>query len=149
MPTFETNVDLAATVERVFALFLRPAVYLSLLPPELHLSLVSGPEELQLGATLEVRGRRWGISQRMVTEVTTLERNVLLVEEQRRGPFRRWTYAHHFEKLAEGATRLTDRVEYEPPGGILGLTLTATRIEHDLAWSLKHRQRRMVEVLQT
>ena len=147
MPTFEMTVTLAAPVERVFALFLRPAVYLALLPPELHMVLVSGPEELQLGAITEVRGRRWGISQLMRTEVTELEHNVRLVQEQRRGPFTRWTHTQQFEALADGGTRLTDRVEYEPPGGILGLTLTARRIEQDLVWSLEHRQRRLIEVL--
>ena len=147
MPTFETCVTLVAPVERVFALFLRPATYLELLPADLHLSLVSGPEELHVGATTEVRGRRWGISQRVVTEVTALEANALLVEEQRRGPFRRWTHAHRFEALADGGTRVTDRIDYEPPGGVLGLTLTPKRIEADLARSLGHRNRRLAELL--
>jgi hypothetical protein len=38
----------------------------------LHLKVEEGPEVLQLGSRVTVRGRRWGIPQRVVSEVTSL-----------------------------------------------------------------------------
>jgi ligand-binding SRPBCC domain-containing protein len=148
MPVFETVDGFAAPVGPVFGFFLRPANLLLLAPPELHLELLEGPEELHLGARLTLRGRRWGISHRSVTEVTALERDALLVEEQRQGPFRKWVHTHHYEALPGGETRVRETIEYEPPGGILGLRVTAQRIEADLAWVFGYRRVRARELVE-
>lgn len=36
------------------------------------------------------------------------------------GPWRRWTHTHRFEAIGMGATKVIDRIEYEPPFGLLG-----------------------------
>jgi ligand-binding SRPBCC domain-containing protein len=40
------------------------------------------------------------------------------VDEQVSGPFAKWVHRHEFESFG-GRTRLTDRIEYELPGGAL------------------------------
>jgi ligand-binding SRPBCC domain-containing protein len=77
-------------------------------------------------------------------EVTGLERPCLLIEEQRQGPFRRWITTHRFEPINEG-TLLSLRVEFEPPGGILGLTVTEAFIRRELEWIFQHRAERLRE----
>ena len=42
--------------------------------------------------------------------------NLLFTDEQESGPFARWSHRHEFEDLGD-RTRLTDRIEYELPGG--------------------------------
>ncbi len=147
MPCFESTLSLAAPPVTVFARLRRPAVLLQLAPPELHLKLESGPDELALGARLVLRGRRWGVAQRVVSEVTALEPDTLLVLEQRQGPFRRWTHTQRLEALAEGGTRLSERVEYEPPGGLLGLTVTAAFLERELTNLFAFRRQKLAELL--
>ena len=51
-----------------------------------YVPLVEGPEQLSLGSRITVQGRRWGIPQRIVSEVTAFEPNVRFVDEQRQGP---------------------------------------------------------------
>lgn len=36
------------------------------------------------------------------------------------GPWKRWIHTHRFEAVGIGATRVIDRIEYEPPFGLLG-----------------------------
>src|SRR5205823_13726845 len=120
MPTVAITTDLPRPVEDVFAFFRQPANLVQLAPPELNLELLAAPAELALGARLTWKGRRMGISQQLVNEVTAFEENVLMVQEQRQGPFRRWVVTQHFERIADG-TRLRETIEFEPPGGMLGL----------------------------
>ena len=130
----------------VFALFAQPAALLRTAPPELSLRLEEAPERLFLGARLVIVGRRWGLSHRSVLEVTAFDEGRLLVEEQRQGPFRRWVQTHLFE-AAESGTCLTARIEFDPPGGILGLTITEAFVRRDLEWVVAHRAERLRELL--
>jgi ligand-binding SRPBCC domain-containing protein len=50
---------------------------------------------------------------------TDYQRNRLFVDEQISGPFARWIHRHEFEDLQGTRTRLTDRIEFELPGGRL------------------------------
>jgi ligand-binding SRPBCC domain-containing protein len=146
MPQFQSSLTLTRPPSEVFAFFLRPANLLALAPPELHLQLVEGPEFLQPGARLTWKVRRWGISQRIVTEITALEPAKLLIEEQRQGPLRQFTRTLRFEEVSEG-TRLTETIDFEPPGGLIGLVVTAGKIQADLEAAAAHRDHKLGELL--
>ncbi len=147
MPSFEFVVGFSASPATVFALLRRPAVMVQLTPPEMHLQFESGPDELEFGSRLVLRGRRWGLPQRVESEVTGFEPDALLVLDQRRGPFRRWTHTQHLEPLPEGGTRLSERIDYEPPGGLLGLTVTAAFLERELSNLFAFRRQKFGELL--
>jgi ligand-binding SRPBCC domain-containing protein len=148
MHTFETTLVLPAPVERVFDFFRQPRNRLLLAPPDLNLELVEAPEELGPGARVIVKGRRWGMAHRVGSEVTEWRPGECIVEEQREGPFRRWTHTQRFETVPEG-TRLSDRIEFEPPRGMLGLVLTAAAVERDLKAMFAHRGDRLREIFNT
>jgi len=147
MPVFEANINLKRPLEEVFEFFQRPANLPRVSPPELHLTLVEGPDLLQLGSRIVVLGRRWGIGQRIASEVTAFEAKVMFVDEQREGPFRKFSHTHRFAALPEGGTQVRDRIEYEPPGGALGFLLTAGFIERDLRWIFEYRSGKLRELL--
>ncbi len=146
MPHFETVEDFSAPLSRVFDFFSRPANLPKISPPELHMQLVSGPEQLHLGAVFTLQGRRWGLSQRVVSQVTVWEPEQRFVDEQREGPFPKWIHAHQFEALPDGGTRVTDRIEYEPPGGMLRFLLTAAAVERDLKWVFGYRREKLIHL---
>ena len=148
MPTFETTADYPAPAPAVFRLLRRSAVLALLAPPEMHLQLQDGPEKLTLGARLTLCGRRWGVPQRVVSEVTAFTEDALLVLEQRQGPFRRSIHTHRLHALPNGGTRLDERIHFEPPGGVLGLTVTAAFIERELAALFAFRRQKLAELLQ-
>jgi ligand-binding SRPBCC domain-containing protein len=146
MPTFEHTETHSAPPARAFDLFRRTAERVSLAPPELHLQLVEGPTELQMGSRLTLRGRRWGVTQRMVNEITAFEDGVLIVEEQRQGPFRSWKQTQRFTPTPDGV-RIADVIEYEPPGGVLGRLATAEAIQRELERIFSYRQEKLAELL--
>src|SRR5262245_7981338 len=133
MAVFEVVTLVVRPADEVFAFLAQPANLIRVSPPELQMTLVDGPPRLQQGARITVQGRRWGVAQRIVSEVTAFEPNVLLVDEQREGPFKKWIHSHRLEPH-DGGTRMTDRIEFEAPGGLLGLLVSEKRIREELEW---------------
>jgi ligand-binding SRPBCC domain-containing protein len=147
MPRFETTITIARPVAEVFEFFRRPANLLRVSPPELHLRLVEAPELVERGSRIVLQGRRLGIPQRLVSEITTLVPDVLLVDEQKEGPLRKWAQTHRFDKVPEG-TRVTFQIDYEPPGGMLGFVVTAAAIDKELRWLFAYRTQKLHELLE-
>lgn len=146
MPVFEASLSLPRPLTEVFDFFCRPAHIVQLAPPELQMRLVEAPERLQLASRIVMEGRRWGFTQRIASEVTHFEPGIRFIDEQRSGPFRRWVHVHLFEKSGN-ETRVVDRIEYETPGGALGLLVTGKLIQRDLEWIFGHRVRMLTEIL--
>jgi ligand-binding SRPBCC domain-containing protein len=146
MGLFTYDTRLAAPVERVFQFLACPANLEKVSPPDMNLRVVAGPTELALGARITVEVRRWGVSQKLVSEVTAFEANRLFADEQREGPFRKWHHRHLVEADDQGGTRMRDEIEFEPPGGLLGFVMTAARIEADLREAFQYREKKFREL---
>jgi ligand-binding SRPBCC domain-containing protein len=146
MPSFDAVLTVPRPLTEVFDFFLDPANLVRVSPPELHMRLVEGPRRLQLGSVIVLQGRRWGVPQRVVSAVTAFEPGASFVDEQRQGPFRRWRHVHRFEAVPEGA-RIVDHIEYEPPGGLLGLVATPQMLARDLEWVYAYRSEKLRELL--
>jgi ligand-binding SRPBCC domain-containing protein len=67
---------------------------------------------MKLGDTVTWRARHFGI--------TAYEYPGRFVDEQQRGPFRKWWHEHTF-MAAAGGTRMTDAVEFQSPLGPAGM----------------------------
>ena len=55
-------------------------------------------------------------------------------------------------RVAHGRGRIAQRLFallLEPPGGLLGLVLSASMIERDLKWVFEHRAKKLAELLGT
>jgi ligand-binding SRPBCC domain-containing protein len=147
MPTFDCVQVLPFPRAVVFDFFLRPGNMIALAPPQFGLTLVEAPQVVELGSRIVVQARRWGLSQRLITEVVQLHEPSALIEEQRQGPFRSWRHERHFKEMG-AETEVSERIHYEPPGGILGLLLTARAIEADLALAYTERPERLRALLE-
>jgi ligand-binding SRPBCC domain-containing protein len=147
MPRFVATVDLSAPVAQVFAFLCKPANLLRVSPPGLQLQLEAAPETLHLGARLTLVSRRWGLRYRSVTEVIAFTPDSSYVEEQKEGAFRQWRHTHDFQATPDSGTRVTDTIEYEPPGGMLGLLMTAAAVERELKEFFRYRNERLAETV--
>lgn len=145
MPIFTNAVTLRAKSEEVFEYLRVPKHRLQLMPPEWPLELIEGPALLELGSKTSWKVSRFGMSQALVYEVTVCEPPLRVVEEQRQGPFRRWVQSTSCRQIREGAF-LQDKIDYEPPGGMLGLLLTRAKIEEAFVktFDWRDKQLRMV-----
>jgi ligand-binding SRPBCC domain-containing protein len=69
---------------------------------------------ISLGETVTWRARHFGIRFTMTSKITALQRPSRFVDEQVRGPFRRFHHEHRFVAVP-GGTRMTDTVTVASP----------------------------------
>jgi ligand-binding SRPBCC domain-containing protein len=145
MPQFSSTIEVPRPTHVVFDYLAHPANLVQLAPAEMRLELVRAPDRLQLGSVIHWKARRMGVSQTLVNEVTAFEEAVLINEEQKQGPFKRWAFLHRFEATADG-TRLTEELTCEPPGGLLGMLVTAEVIQRELEKLFAYRAQQFREI---
>jgi ligand-binding SRPBCC domain-containing protein len=146
MPTFQHSLVLSAQADEVFRFLAQPANFVRVMPPDFELSLIEGPPELSLGARMVFLSKRWGFSQRILNEVTVFEPNRLIVDIQREGPFEKWEHRHQVEPTP-GGTRMTDEIDFEPPGGLIGMLLSEKTILKELEEVFAYRDQQFRELL--
>ncbi len=112
LAVFTRSVLINAPVADVFAFHEREDALALLTPAFPPVRVVSRIGGIRKGARVELRvmGLRW------IAVHTEYRKNQLFVDEQTEGPFARWVHRHEFEAVGN-QTRLTDRLEYELPGG--------------------------------
>jgi ligand-binding SRPBCC domain-containing protein len=103
----------------VFAFYADPDNLARITPPWLGFRILTPKAAMRAGLQIEYRIHPLGVPQRWVSEITVWEPPHRFVDEQRRGPYRRWHHLHEFRATA-GGTEIRDRVTYELPLGPLG-----------------------------
>jgi ligand-binding SRPBCC domain-containing protein len=104
--------------DEVFQFFSDAANLETLTPPWLHFEVLTPTIILRPGVRIDYRLRLYGIPLRWQSEISRWEPPGLFVDEQRRGPYRRWVHTHTFTE-ERGGTRVGDAVEFEVPFGWL------------------------------
>lgn len=143
MALFETDVILPVPVEQVFEFLLRPANVALISPPQLGLIFVNPPEIVQPGTELSFKIQSYGQVQTFTHRIDEVIRPEKIVERQIEGLFRKWFHEHLFEAVGSRQTRVIDRIEFEPPGGVLGFLVTKSRIIEQLEEGFDHRHARL------
>lgn len=112
-----TQQFLAHDRNEVFDFFSDAFQLQTLTPSWLHFTVVTPPPiELRAGALIDYRLRVRGVPLRWQSCISVWEPPVRFVDEQTRGPYRRWHHEHAFEAV-DGGTLCVDTVEYEVYGG--------------------------------
>ena len=88
-------------------------------PPWLHFHVLTPtPIEMKVGTLIDYRLKLRGFPIRWQSEITDWNPPHSFVDEQRRGPYRRWIHTHTFVPIPDG-TLVKDEVEYAVLGGRL------------------------------
>jgi ligand-binding SRPBCC domain-containing protein len=148
MPRFEATIEIARPPEPVFEFLMRPANAVAVTPSDTDLTLLAAPAVLFQGCRIEFQIKAYGQTQRFVHEVVELEPPRRFLEVQREGLFRQFRHEHVVEPSGDEASLLIDRVDFEPPGGLLGFLLTEGRIHEMLAGSFEHRHREIKRLIE-
>lgn len=136
MPTFVKSVLIDAPVGAVFGFHERPDALALLTPAFPPVRVIGKTGGIEVGSRVELRVGFFS----WVALHTLYEKNRLFVDEQIQGPFAKWVHRHEFEDV-DGKTRLTDRVEYQLPGGPIVNVLFGRMVKSGLNRMFKHRHR--------
>ena len=74
---------------------------------------------ISLGEDVTWRAWHFGVPLRMTSRITQMEPPNQFVDEQVKGPFRRFRHVHEFRQDDAGTT-MVDRIEFEAPFGLVG-----------------------------
>lgn len=104
----------------VFAFFGDPNNLARITPPSLGFEIIDAPRRtLRQGDRIRYRIRLLGIPLPWLSHITEWDEGRFFVDEQERGPYRRWRHEHTLRD-APGGVLMLDRVEFELPLGLLG-----------------------------
>jgi ligand-binding SRPBCC domain-containing protein len=132
----------------VFAFFADPRNLEALTPSFLRFRIeTTGAIPMVPGTLIDYRLSLLGIPFRWRTRIDAFEPGVRFVDTQLRGPYRRWEHTHGFGDAPDGATRVTDRVVYELPLGLLGDVAHAVLVRRALRRIFDFRSERIEALL--
>lgn len=131
-------------LQDVFAFFSDPRNLEAITPPWLNFSIdgMSDPS-IRKGTNIRYSLRIRGIPLRWTSRISTWEPPYRFVDEQVRGPYRRWVHTHTFEARGND-TVVGDHVSYAPLGGWLADRLI---VRADLNRIFQYRSERLLELL--
>ena len=126
---FEYASSLKADPRRVFKFHLQPKNISRVNPWWIRVVSLQSPEQIVEGAQirLEVRSmglpQTWEVTVQEVKDFSGTPGRAHILDVSQRGPFPFWRHLHEFWAAPDGTTGLVDRVEFLPPGGLVGVLL--------------------------
>ncbi|MCS6848165.1 MAG: SRPBCC family protein [Anaerolineae bacterium] len=122
MRHFEYSFVVNAPLDKVWAFHDDPTALPKVMtgPVKMHVHHVDRP--LQPGSRILMTMQAGPIRRRWNVRLRAREAPRFFTDEQieGEGPFRQWRHTHAFEVIDAQRTRVIDRLEYEPPFGLLG-----------------------------
>jgi len=112
--TFTSDLWLPRPRDEVFAFFADAANLEALTPPWLHFHIVDPAIVIRAGVRIDYRLKVHGIPMTWQSEISRWDPPSSFVDEQRKGPYRRWVHTHTFAE-ERGGTRVGDSVDFEVP----------------------------------
>ena len=136
-----------APVEKVWEYFCDPKNLNEITPPDMNFEIIQGGTvKMYEGQIIEYRVEFLrGVRSLWLTEIAHVRDGEYFVDEQRVGPYRFWYHEHIFEKIEYG-TKMTDRVTYVVPFGILGDILNTVWISRRLKNIFDFRMKKIIEL---
>ncbi len=125
--SFRSELLLPQKRDEIFCFFADAGNLEVLTPPWLGFRVLTPqPITMQAGTLIDYKLRVHGLPLKWRSEITTWEPPAGFVDEQRRGPYRKWIHQHHFEERDNG-TLCQDFVRYSVFGGVLVNSLLVRR----------------------
>ena len=115
---FESSLWLPRPRDEVFAFFADAANLEAITPPWLHFQVLNPALVIHQGVLIDYRLTLYGIPLKWQSEISRWDPPRSFVDEQRKGPYRRWVHTHTFAD-ERGGTRVADSVVFEVPFGWL------------------------------
>lgn len=147
MPIFEHQTQLDCSVENLFDFLIRPQNVAKVSDPSLGIKFVAPPEIITAGIELDFQIVTFGQIHTLKYRISELAAPSLVIEEQVVGPMKAWRHIHRYEAHENGCIK-RDRVEFDPPGGMVGFFLTEAKIVDQLEEGMFVREQKLNDLIQ-
>jgi ligand-binding SRPBCC domain-containing protein len=128
----ERETFVPAARAEVFAFFSDPHNLARITPLSLGFEVLEAPPApLRAGQQIRYRIRVLGIPLRWTSLISEWREGTCFVDEQLRGPYKRWRHEHTLRDV-DGGVIMSDRVEYELPFGAIGALFGGWWVTRDL-----------------
>ena len=147
MPVFERSFKVKAPLAEVVAFHDDPVSLVAITPPPVRVTIQRFDKPVRPGSRVIFR---LGVGPFGVTWDGTIAEYVegqYFRDVQNKGPFGAWSHTHSFTAEADG-TRVNDRVEYEPPLGLIGKLIDPILVRPSLAYMFNYRAKKTREILE-
>lgn len=111
---FKDELWLPRPLTEVFEFFANAANLEALTPPWLNFRILNPEVVIRAGARIDYRLTLHGVPLRWQSEISRWDPPAAFVDQQRKGPYRRWVHTHTFAS-ERGGTRVRDAVDFEIP----------------------------------
>jgi ligand-binding SRPBCC domain-containing protein len=147
MSIYERSFKVKAALPEVAAFHDDPVSLVAITPPPVHVTIERFDRPVRAGSRVIFR---LGVGPFGVTWDGTIAEYVerqYFRDVQNSGPFGAWSHTHTFIAEADG-TRVIDRVEYEPPLGLIGKLIDPIVVRPSLAFLFNYRKKKTHELLE-
>jgi ligand-binding SRPBCC domain-containing protein len=128
----ETEIAVPVARGEVFAFFSDASNLMRITPPSLGFKIRTPmPIRMEEGTLIDYSILLHGLPMHWRTRICRWNPPLEFIDEQLKGPYRKWVHHHLFEELEPGQTRIRDRVQYAlsfPPLGELALPLVRAEL---------------------
>ncbi len=141
------TMEVRRPIDEVFEFFADAANLEEITPPWLNFKILTPmPFAIKKGALLDYKIRLHYIPIRWRTEICVWESPNRFVDQQLKGPYKKWYHEHTFTDAGGGVTSVIDDVHYIPRGGSL---IHRFMVKPDLEKIFRYRQEKLTEIFAT
>lgn len=144
---FFREARLPVKVEEVFAWHERPGALDRLIPPWESVSVEERAAGVRNGDCVVLLNKIGPMPVRWVAEHYDYQKNLQFRDRQTIGPFAYWDHLHAFRSDGDSATIMSDRVEYQLPGGPVGRLLGGGFVREKLDKMFDYRHKTVMDDL--
>lgn len=128
-----------ASAKALFAYHEQPGALKRLIPPWENAKVLSASDGIRDGSRVQLQFRKFGIPLTWKALHSEYSPPTLFVDTQLSGPFRFWQHRHMMHAANGSQSTLTDRIEYEPPLGVLGRSLLGGMVRRQVDSMFQYR----------
>ena len=147
MSIFERSFMVKATLLEVAAFHDDPVSLTAITPPPARVTIQRFDRPVRAGSRVIFRLSVGPIGVTWDGAIAEYVDQKYFRDVQNSGPFGAWSHTHMFVAEADG-TRVIDRVEYEPPLGLIGKLIEPILVKPSLAYLFAYRAKKTREILE-
>jgi len=136
-------------VDHVFDFFSNEKNLETITPEYLKFKIVSmSTTEIEKDSIITYKLKIHGIPVKWISKISVFEKNKVFVDEQLKGPYKKWHHTHEFFEL-NGGTLMVDTVRFKIPLGIVGDIIMGRFIRKDIRNIFKYRNQTITKLITT